>query len=170
MLTRTPQDRQAYAKVSLGDGPQADFQTGWNVDDWWSLMIEGDDDASSGPKRNGHHILVRLNQLRGWPSCTSKLDEMLMLIHSFKTDFDLSPNFPESSKGLSYHSRPEVILLPRPCPAGSLITAIVSTPPKECLLQGGSTKCYMPCQEWVFLTFYTILILLNRQNLFSLVE
>ena len=24
-------------------------------------MIEGEDDASSGPKRNGHHFLVRLS-------------------------------------------------------------------------------------------------------------
>ena len=45
-------------------------------------MIEGEDDASSGPKRNGRHFLGRLYQLRGWPpgwhSWTSELDDMLM--------------------------------------------------------------------------------------------
>ena len=51
-------------------------------------MIEGEDDASSGPKRNGRHFLGRLYQLRGWPpgwhSWTSELDDMLMTDILFK--------------------------------------------------------------------------------------
>ena len=55
-------------------------------------MIEGEDDASSGPKRNGRHFLGRLYQLRGWPpgwhSWTSELDEMFM------TGTTITPHLP----------------------------------------------------------------------------
>ena len=30
-------------------------------------MVEGEDDASSGPKRKGRHFWGGLDQLRGWP-------------------------------------------------------------------------------------------------------
>ena len=46
-------------------------------------MVEGEDDASFGPKRKGRHFWRRLDQLRGWPpgcfSWSSKLNDVKLM-------------------------------------------------------------------------------------------
>jgi hypothetical protein len=52
----------------------------------WFIIIGGkmsfshrpsEDDASSGPERNGRHFLWRLDQLRGCPQADSKLNNVM---------------------------------------------------------------------------------------------